>query len=179
MLLDQVFLDDRLPRVVVKIRSANTEAHATRASSAPPFNFRSRSSTHICSLTTRRLRSRFVFEKVHCPSFFCRARTTLMVPRSQSMSRQQRARYSLGRIPVVRATAKRHVCDECDAALRNDRACSVVSTDISLPCSRGSSTPCVGSLRSNCQRIACLIAARKTACAYRTVRAGSSRSIMT
>jgi hypothetical protein len=121
-----------------------------------------------------------VSAKVHWPSFLLSVRTTLMVPRCQSMSRQQRARYSLGgRIPVVRATAKMHACGVCDAVLRNDRACSVVSTDISLHCSRGSSTPCVGSLRSNCQRIACRIAARKTACAYRTVRAESFRSVMT
>ena len=77
-----------------------------------------------------------------------------------------RPRYSLGRIPVVRATVRRHACGDPAAVMRNDRACSVVSADISLHCSRGSSTPCVGSLRSNCQRIACLIEARKTACAY-------------
>src|ERR1700722_6191017 len=102
------------PCVVVKIRSANTESHAASASPTPPFSFRSRSSTHICSLTTRRLRTCFVSAKVHWPSFLWRVRTTLMVPRSQSMSRQQRARYSLGRIPVVRATAKMHPCGECD-----------------------------------------------------------------
>lgn len=36
--------------------------------------------------------------------------------------------------------------------------------------------PCVGSARSNCQRMACLIAARKTECAYRIVLAESFRS---
>ena len=42
------------------------------------------------------------------------------------------------RMPVVRATAKRRPCGDSDADLRDVRACSVVSTDISLHCGLGS-----------------------------------------
>src|SRR5260370_8639474 len=81
------------PRVVVKIRSANTESHAASVSPTPPFNFRSRSSTHICSLTTRRLRTRFVSPKVHWPSFLWRVRRNLCVPQSHPLPLHHTARH--------------------------------------------------------------------------------------
>jgi hypothetical protein len=58
------------------------------------------------SLITRRLRARFVSAKRQLPRTFSSVRATLTVPRSQLMSCQFKARYSLGRIAVVSATAR-------------------------------------------------------------------------
>ena len=58
-----------------------------------------------CNLIGRRLCERFVSQKHHLPSSLRTLRTTLTVCRVQSMSCHFSPKYSLGRIPVVSATA--------------------------------------------------------------------------
>ena len=64
------------------------------------------SSTHACSLMMRRLRVRFVSAKRQFPADLSEVRTTLTVPRSQSMSCHFKREVFAGRMPVVSATQK-------------------------------------------------------------------------
>ena len=57
----------------------------------------SSSSTHVCSLMTRRLRVRFVSAKCQFPFDLTSVRTTATVSSSQLMSCHRKPRYSLGR----------------------------------------------------------------------------------
>src|SRR5438309_6728055 len=79
----------------------------TQTVGALAFVCRSRRSATIqrCNLIGRRLRERFVSQKHHLPSSLRTLRTTLTVCRVQSMSCHFSPKYSLGRIPVVSATA--------------------------------------------------------------------------
>jgi hypothetical protein len=88
---------------------------------------RSKATIQRCNLIGRRLRERFVSQKHHLPSSLRRLRTTLTVSRAQSMSCHLRPKYSLGRIPVVSATASTGPCEVARAALRNICACSTVN----------------------------------------------------
>ena len=107
MFLDKGVLVDRLPRYSRKIKLAESiwTSGAAVACVVSFLRLFRRLRTQFWSLTTRLLRARFVSAKRHRPSPLSNVRTTLIVPRSQSMSCQQRAKYSLGRIPVVRASA--------------------------------------------------------------------------
>jgi hypothetical protein len=121
---------------------------------------------------------RLVSEKHHLPSSLRTLRTTLTVCRVQSRSCHFRAKYSLGRIPVVSATASTGPCGVARAALRKACACSTVSERISPLSCWGILTPSTGfsSNRRHCN--ACRSADLNTACVYRTVLGDNPRSII-
>src|SRR6185437_9503579 len=112
------------PKVVMKMSSLNRESPLWSDFRLCAFMFCNMSRTHVCSLITRRLRLRFTSSKTHSPSTLCRVRTTLAVPFCQLMSGHDKARYSLGRIPLVRATANKQANGEFRAVLRNSWACA-------------------------------------------------------
>jgi len=116
-----------------------------------------------------------VSEKHHLPSSLRTLRTTLTVCRIQSTSCHFRAKYSLGRIPVMRATASTGPCRVARAALRKACACSTVSERISPLSCCGILTPSTGfsSNRRHCD--ACRRADLNIACVYRTVRGDAQR----
>jgi hypothetical protein len=94
------------PDGIVKTRS-DASGQVSRAGFGSLFEYRScrSSNTHPCSLIARRLRFRFVSAKRQPPLILSSVRAMLTVPRSQLMSCHFKARYSLGRVAVVSATA--------------------------------------------------------------------------
>jgi len=107
----------------------------------------------------------FRIAKHHLPSILRTLRSTLTVCRAQSMSCHLRPKYSLGRIPVVRATASTNPYGVPRAALRNVCACSTVSDRISPRSCCGVLTPSTGFSSKRRYWNACRIADLKTACA--------------
>ena len=127
-----------------------------------PQLFQSRR-TQFCSLISLRLLARFVSPYSHWPVGPLRSVLfTLIVPRSQSMSCHLRQMHSLGRIPVVIATANRAPYIVGNANFKNVFDSSTLSTLISRLRIRGSFSPLVGTSKIISQRKACLNAAFRT-----------------
>jgi len=110
---------------------------------------RRRATVQRCNLMGRRLRERFVSQKHHLPFTLRMLRTTLTVCRTQSMSCHFNPRYSLGRIPVVSATANTEPSGVARTALRNICACSTVGERISSLGCCGVLTPSLDSQAAN------------------------------
>jgi hypothetical protein len=147
-------------------RSEPSHAPPDKDRCALAFVCKSRRTATIqrCNLIGRRLRERFVSQIHHLPSTLRMLLTTLMVCRAQWMSRHFSPKYSLGRIPVVSATASAGPCGVASAALTNVCACSTVNERISPLACCGILTPSTGisSNRRHCN--ACRIADLNTAC---------------
>jgi hypothetical protein len=99
----------------------------------------------VCSLIGRQLLKRLVSEKHHFPFSLRMLRTTLTVCRAQSMSFHLKPKYSLGRIPVVSATASTSPYSVPSAALSNTLASSRVRDRISFRTCCGTLSPSAGS----------------------------------
>jgi len=138
----------------------------TQTVGALAFVCRSRRSATIqrCNLIGRRLRERFVSQKHHLPSSLRTLRTTLTVCRVQSMSCHFSPKYSLGRIPVVSATASTGPFGVGRAAFINVCACSTLSARISPLDRCGILTPSAGFSRSRRHCNACRMADLNTTC---------------
>ena len=119
-------------------------------------NLRRRANTQFWSLIKRRLRSRFVSSMHHPPVRHSSVFETLTVPRSRLKSVQVSARYSLGRIPVVSASANKVSYSCPDIAAMNCFACPTSNTVKRRRGCRGKWTSSAGFVRRSLHRIACL-----------------------
>src|SRR5882757_7863622 len=117
----------------------------------------------FCNLIRRRLPARFVFPYSQRPvGPFRKVLFTLTVLRSQSTSCHLSPIYSLGRIPVVTATANRVPYIVGSATFRKVFASSTLKTRISRRRIRGSFAPLVGTSKIISHCSACLNAALST-----------------
>src|SRR2546422_3185518 len=128
------------------------------------------------SFTTRRLRFRFVSSNLQPEPVIWIVRETLAVPRCQSISLHFRARYSLGLIPVVKASAYSVNHLDSLATDRNRLHSSTLRASISHLFIRGRSTPTQGSSASIFHRTACRNADCRTAFVYSIVRGERPRA---
>jgi hypothetical protein len=154
---------DWLPDGVLKIKS-RASGHKSCALSLV-CRSRRRETIQLCNLIGRRLLERLVSEKHHFPFSLRILRTMLTVCRAQSMSCHLRPKYSLGRIPVVSATASTAPYLVPSAALSNVLACSTVRDRISFRTCCGTLSPSAGFSSNKRHRTACCIAHFISTCA--------------